>query len=40
MEDRHGLTHPHVPYGETMTNLFQTKKVLSVLLLIAIIAAA
>jgi hypothetical protein len=35
----HGLTHPHVSYGETITNLFQTKKVLSALLLVAIIAA-
>ena len=31
---------PTIPCGETMTNLFSTKKVLSVLLLIAIIAAA
>ncbi len=39
MEARHGLTHPHVSYGETTTNLFKTKKVLSALLLVAIIAA-
>ncbi len=39
MENRLVLTHLDIPYGETMTKLFQTKKVLSSLLLVAIIAA-